>query len=178
MRIGILLRERSVCGGKVFFADYLDSSQARQRGIIAVPLRSLEDLNTQSVDCVQFMGVHRMTLQDAQGLSQRKIPYVVYSNGVGIFNTQLIRFVRASGKLVANSIGDRLRNIPLASKICAGSAKVFVNSEQQASIIEHGLGISKEKIAVVHPIIDERFLHADASSFKQKFGIDRFILAI
>ena len=178
MRIGIFPDEKSVYRGALFPGDYLGSHEAVQRGINANPLHSIEDLNTHGVECVQLMGVNQLTLQYSRELFRRKIPYLVFSNAVGASNTQIIRLVRAGGKLIANLLLDHLKNIPIASSIYAGSAKVMVHSQRQASIIERGFDIPQEKIVVVRPIIDERFLHADASSFKQKFGIDSFIFAI
>ena len=178
MRIGLFVHDTTVRGRIPFLADYLNSQEAKQRGIVVVPLRSFEDLNIYPVDCVQLVGAGRSTAHIARELSRRKIPFVVYADAGGVSGTRLIRFLKFSGNFFGTILPDHLKDISVASTVYSLSAKLMVPSQQQASCIEHGFSIPKENIAVVYPVIDERFFQTDAASLKQKFGIEHCIFSI
>ena len=178
MRIGLFVHDTTVRGRIPFLADYLASHEAQQRGIITVPLKSLEDLSSSPVDCVQLVGADRSTAHIAMELSRRKIPFVVYANTGGVSSMQLVRLLKFGGNIFGNILSDHLKNIPFASTVYSLSVRVMVPSQQQASCIEHGFGIPKENIAVVYPVIDERFFQTDASSLKQELGVEHCIFSI
>ncbi len=178
MRIGLFVHDTTVRGRVPFLADYLASHEAQQRGITTVSLKSFEDLSSNPVDCVQLVGADRSTAGIALELSRRKIPFVVYANTGGFSGKPLIRFLKFGGNFFGNILPDHLRNIPLASTVYSLSARVMVTSQEQASWIEHGFGIPKENIAVVYPVIDERFFQTDASSLKRQLGVERFVFSI
>jgi glycosyltransferase involved in cell wall biosynthesis len=63
-------------------------------------------------------------------------------------------------------------------EICEWSDLVLPNTLAEADLLEKGLSVSKRKIRIIHNGVSEKFLNGDPKLFKQKYGIENFILYV
>jgi glycosyltransferase involved in cell wall biosynthesis len=66
----------------------------------------------------------------------------------------------------------------LCADVCSWAVCVLPNTIAEATLVGRGLGVPQEKIIVVPNGVDERFLHADPSSFIKRYGIRDFVLNV
>lgn len=66
----------------------------------------------------------------------------------------------------------------LTADVCSWAERVVPNSRAEAALVVEGLGIEEEKVRVIPNGVDERFADADPTLFKQRYGLDRFILNV
>ncbi len=69
-------------------------------------------------------------------------------------------------------------DVALAADVCNWSKKVLPNSRAEGSLVSKSLGIPQSKITVIPNGVEERFYHADPALFKQKYGLENFILNV
>ncbi len=90
-------------------------------------------------------------------------------------------YIRAAlhGTRLMQKIGKGIwTDYALAADICSWSTCVLPNTNDEALIVEKGLGVARSRISVIPNGVDERFATADPSLFEKKYGLKGFILNV
>lgn len=90
----------------------------------------------------------------------------------------LFRTVLGGTRLLQKFYKAFWTDVALTSDICNWSRKLLPNSRAEGNFVEASLGISPSKITVIPNGVDERFYHAEPALFRQKYGVDKFILNV
>ncbi len=69
-------------------------------------------------------------------------------------------------------------DVSLTSDICNWSEKLLPNSRAEGDFVKSALGVELSKMSVIPNGVDERFYDADPTIFRQKYGLDKFILNV
>ena len=99
---------------------------------------------------------------------------IIYSNHSARFvrnSLSLSRMMRKIGRGIWSDYG-------LAAEICSWGKRVLPNTQAEANLLCEGLGVQRSKVTVIPNGVDERFANADPSIFKNKYGLDGFILNV
>jgi len=98
-----------------------------------------------------------------------------------IYSLHSVGFVRNILRLthVAQKMGKGIwSDYSLASDICNWASLVLPNTQAEADLVCQGLGVPPKNVTVVPNGVDERFYHADPGLFKEKYGMEKFILNV
>ncbi len=107
--------------------------------------------------------------------------------GVPLVTSPIFYRLRSPSLLRAALQGTRLvqgvykafwSDVAVTADICEWSAHVVPNSRAEADIVSKSLNIRESKMTVVPNGVDERFLNADPSLFKKRYGLENFILNV
>jgi glycosyltransferase involved in cell wall biosynthesis len=85
--------------------------------------------------------------------------------------------------LAANQMLKQLRtgiwtDYGFTRQICDWSRVVLPNTHDEGLLLEKGIGVPAQKITVVPNGVEPRFEFGDPALFKNKYGLDRFILNV
>lgn len=98
-----------------------------------------------------------------------------------VYSLHSARFIRGSLRAtrIVQKIGKGIwTDYALTADICNWAANVLPNSAEEARLIINGLGVDSSKVTVIPNGVDERFAHADPALFKEKYGLQDFILNV
>ena len=66
----------------------------------------------------------------------------------------------------------------MTSEICSWAQRVLPNSRAEADLVINGLGVDASKVTVIPNGVEERFYIADPGLFKEKYGVENFVLNV
>jgi glycosyltransferase involved in cell wall biosynthesis len=137
-----------------------------------------KSFNAASVDAVHFFGARLGTFQAARMMHILQVPII----------TSPIFFTRHSAQQIAASLKvesllKKFRtgiwtDYGFTKQICDWSSAILPNTESESSLIANGMHLPVQKIHVIPNGVDERFEHGDPQLFKNKYGLDKFILSV
>lgn len=116
------------------------------------------------------------TLNMALRLSEANVPLVVspvFFTRREASSIRISRRVESCTKWLIKGINT---DYSVKSTICRAADLVLPNTRAEAELVEHGLGISPQRICVVPNGVDPRFSDGTPDLFHQKYGIKNFIL--
>jgi glycosyltransferase involved in cell wall biosynthesis len=93
-------------------------------------------------------------------------------------SNQFLKTISAFDKLARKFAKGVWFDYGFIRDICEWSELVLPNTQTEADRISKGFGIQESKIRVIQNGVSERFLHGDPNLFKQKYGLDKFILNV
>ena len=106
------------------------------------------------------------------------VPLVVSPIFYRLQSPALFRTVLGGTRLLQKFYKAFWTDVALTSDICSWSEKLLPNSCAEGDFVESALGVPSSKITVIPNGVDEKFYHADPGLFKQKYGLDQFILNV
>ncbi len=160
----------------VFSDDRMESSHpkilfepaARDMGIEATRISGVPE---SPVDCVHLTGSGQESAELAVSLQKSSIPFV--------FSPPLFPLSSPSAKRVFRSLGwNKPGEFRRRSEISSLASAIVTLTPSQLAFVETVFRIDRRRIVCIPPAFDEEFLHADGRVFVQKYGVDRFVLAI
>ena len=137
-----------------------------------------ESFNPAKYDLVHLFAANISTHSIARNLFPLKLPIVTSP----IFFTQhsslFIKSIIKSENIIKSIRPGFYTDYGITKQICDWSKHLLPNTIAEAKLISGGLGQSKNKITVVPNGVSERFLKSSKKLFKNKFGLDDFILFV
>jgi glycosyltransferase involved in cell wall biosynthesis len=129
-------------------------------------------------DIINLFGANFAVYGLARNLKDREINFVVepifYSN-------HSFNYLKRINK-IDNYLRKYFRGVWLdygiIRDICTWSKLILPNTSEEAKIISKGFGIPVEKFEVVPNGVSDRFLSGDPNLFKEKYGVEKFILYV
>jgi glycosyltransferase involved in cell wall biosynthesis len=116
------------------------------------------------------------TLNMALRLSEANIPLVVSPVFFTRREASSIRISRRVESFTKWFVKGVTTDYSVKSTVCKAAALVLPNTQAEAELVEHGLGVPSERICVVPNGVDPRFSNGTPDLFHQKYGIKNFIL--
>ena len=111
-------------------------------------------------------------------LKSNNIKYVVNPIIFSKHSFTSIKIMNGLDKLLQKLINGIRFDYGYTREICEWSEFVLPNTSDEAELIRNGLSIFKNKIRIIHNGVSESFLQANPDLFKQKYGIENFILSV
>lgn len=139
---------------------------------------SWKQFNKEDCDLVHLFGANIGTYHLAREIHTLGIPLVVtpiiYSNHSAGFVRRALSLHKLMGKLGRGLWSD----YGIAVEICSWAKRILPNTQAEANLLHHGFGVRESTITVIPNGVDERFANGDRSLFKNKYGLDGFILNV
>ncbi len=137
-----------------------------------------QDLKLGKNDLVHIFHGHIQTYPLAKNLKSYGAKYVVnpifYSNH-SAGTIRLYRTLEAPfRKIFKRTYSDYF----FTKYICDNAEMVLPNTQAEADILNKGLGVSTDKLKVIENGVEKRFASAETDRFKQKYGIEDFVLYV
>jgi glycosyltransferase involved in cell wall biosynthesis len=139
---------------------------------------SWEELRKPQVDLVHIFGANLGTYHFAREVRKLDIPMVVTPIFFTRHSPPFVRSVVGAYGLIRKAARGVWTDYALASEICSWARAVLPNTRREACLVERGLGIPKEMIEVVPNGVEKRFYDADGALFKERHGIEGFVLNV
>src|ERR1041385_176812 len=147
-------------------------------GVDVSLFESWQEIDRDSVDLIHLFGANIGTYHFAREIHKLGIPLVV----TPIFYTRrpafLVRSVVAIDSVARKLANGTWTDYGIEAEICSWANKVLPNTNDEARLVEKGLGTAREKISVVPNGVEGRFYNAHPSIFTNKYGIENFILNV
>jgi len=114
----------------------------------------------------------------ARSLWERKIKFVVNP----IFYTRrspaMVRRICKLDKVTRKVVRGVWWDYGMFQDICQWAELVLPNTKAEGNLISEGMGIPRKKIRIIHNGVSREFLDGNPNLFKEKYGIDNFILNV
>lgn len=135
-------------------------------------------LKREDCELVHLFAANIGTYHFAREIAALGIPLVVSPI---LFSSHSEAFVRnvLSGTRILQKLGPGIwSDYAISADICTWAAKVLPNTEAEADLVAEGLGIGREKLQVIPNGVDGRFREGDPRLFRERYGVERFILNV
>jgi glycosyltransferase involved in cell wall biosynthesis len=149
-----------------------------QLGVNVSLFQSWDEFKKDQVDLIHVFGANIGTYHFAREIHKLGIPMVVTPIYFTRHTAPFVRSVLMADGIVRSVARGTWTDYGIVSEICRWAKAVLPNTRREARLIEKGLRISKENITVVPNGVEERFAHGDPVLFKQKYGIENFVLNV
>jgi glycosyltransferase involved in cell wall biosynthesis len=147
-------------------------------GVEVCLFESWGSLDKQEIDLVHLFGANIGTFHFAREIHKLGIPLVVTPIFFSSHSVPTLAVGRAVGSLVHTFVPGTWSDLGLLMEICSWAKAILPNTAKEARLLEGGLGLPAKMITTVPNGADERFYHATPDLFRQRYGIDRFILNV
>jgi len=114
----------------------------------------------------------------AREIHKLGIPLVVSPVIYSLHSPAVVRSALTATRITQRFARGIWSDYSLAADICSWAARVVPNTGAEANLVEHGLGISREKVTVIPNGVDGRFYNADPAPFRERYGLKDFILNV
>jgi len=149
-----------------------------QLGVNVTLFESWEELRKERIDLMHFFGANIGTYHLAREVNKLGIPMVVSPIFYSRRSALLVRSAVMLDALVRSRVHGVWTDFGLVKEICSWARAVLPNTGEEARLLERGLGVPARKITVVPNGVEERFADADPAPFKEKYGIENFVLNV
>ena len=129
-------------------------------------------------DIVHLVGANFAVFGLARTLKEAKINYLLEPVFFSNHSSKFIKRINSIDKHIRKLARGIWSDYGIIRDICSWSEMVLPNTNSEAEILSVGLSIPKEKFHVIPNGVSERFLSGDPGIFKNKFGINNFILYV
>jgi glycosyltransferase involved in cell wall biosynthesis len=116
------------------------------------------------------------TLNMALRLSEASVPLVVSPVFFTRREASSIRISRRIESVTKWLVKGVQTDYSVKSAVCKAADLVLPNTQAEAELVEHGLGVPAQNITVVPNGVDPRFSNGTPDLFHQKYGIKNFVL--
>jgi glycosyltransferase involved in cell wall biosynthesis len=150
----------------------------QQRGADVSLFESWKNFSPGAVDLVHLFGANIGTYHLARELHKLGVPLVVTPIFYTRHSNAVVRMVSGMGRAVKSIAPGFWTDYGLVREICDWARVVLPNTGREKDLVVHGMGIDREKVSVVPNGVDERFYSADPKLFREKYGVDGFVLNV
>jgi glycosyltransferase involved in cell wall biosynthesis len=168
----------SILHGGVLVQTKRTCEELQKLGIPASLFDPWAHFTKESCDLVHIIPATIGTYHLAREIRALGIPLVVSPVTYSLHTTGFVRTaLRVSN--VLQKVGKGIwSDYGIIADICSWAAAVLPNTRAEGEYLERGLGVDPKKIHVVPNGVDERFLNADPSLFREAYGRENFILTV
>jgi glycosyltransferase involved in cell wall biosynthesis len=106
------------------------------------------------------------------------VPIALSPITYSLHSRRFIRTTLAVSRLVQRIGYGFWTDYAITSDLCTWARLILPNTRDEASLVTEGYGVPADKVTVIPNGVDERFVHADPTLFRKKYGVDRFILNV
>ncbi|MER3524692.1 MAG: hypothetical protein C4326_11705 [Ignavibacteria bacterium] len=114
----------------------------------------------------------------AREIHALRMPLVVSPITFSLHSHGFVRTALTATRLLQKIGKGVWTDYALTAAVCSWAERVLPNSRAEAALVVKGLAIEEEKVRVIPNGADERFADAEPTLFKQRYGLDRFILNV
>lgn len=136
------------------------------------------DQDLTKIDLIHLFGANIGTYHLAREIKKLGIPMVVSSIYYTRHAAPFVRSIVAADSLARKFARGTWTDYGIVAEICRWANVVLPNTRKEAKLLQRGLGISSEKIIVIPNGVDKRFYEAGSKLFKDKFGVENFVLNV
>ena len=149
-----------------------------RRGVEVSLFNSWEEIQKEDVDLIHIFGANLGTYHFAREVHKLGIPTVVTPIFFTRHSWPFVRSIVGMHGMIRNLARGTWTDYGIASEVCSWAAAVLPNTQREAELVEHGLGVPGEKIEVIPNGVEQRFHEADPGPFREKYGIRDFVLNV
>jgi len=135
-------------------------------------------LRKEECDLVHLFAANIGTYHLARELHGLGIPIVLSPIIYSLHSATFVKTMLKASRFIQRLARGVWTDYALAADICGWAGKILPNTQAEADLVVEGLGIEKEKVTVIPNGVDERFLDANPTLFKNKYGLENFILSV
>lgn len=147
-------------------------------GVQVSLFESWQEFDPKRIDIVHLFSANIGTYHLAREIHKLGIPLVVtpifYTRRSASTVRRVIRFNKLLGRIFRGTWTD----YGLVAEICSWAEMVLPNTTSEAELFREGFGVPETKMTIVPNGVEERFYFADPKAFKDKYGIEKFILNV
>jgi len=118
------------------------------------------------------------TFHLARELHVRNVPLVVSPIMFSSHSAQFIRRGLSATRLLQRAGRGIWSDYSIMADICSWASAVLPNTRAEANLVTRGLGSDGSRVTVVPNGVEERFADATPDLFREKYGVDQFILHV
>ncbi|MBI5474585.1 MAG: glycosyltransferase [Ignavibacteriae bacterium] len=149
-----------------------------QFGVDARKFDSWAPFNRATCDLFHLFAANIGTYHLAREIHTLGIPLVVSPIIYSLHSHRYVRAMLTTTRLL-KKVGKGLwSDYGMTAEMCSWAKAVLPNSRAEADLVIHGLGVDAAKVTVIPNGVEERFANADPALFKQKYGVENFILNV
>jgi glycosyltransferase involved in cell wall biosynthesis len=179
MKVLILAYQATkVLGGGLLSQVESTTGALRDQGVDVEFFKQWEDADLKKYDLCHIFGANIGTYHAAAMLHRHGIATVVSPIFFTQRSSRIIRMTVRMNRLLQCLARGIWTDYGLASDICRWASCVLPNTTDEAKLVTDGLGIPGEKVEVVPNGVEERFYDADPTLFREKHGLEDFILSV
>jgi glycosyltransferase involved in cell wall biosynthesis len=149
-----------------------------ERGVKVSLFDSWAEYKKDEIDLIHVFGANLGTYHFAREVHKLGIPLVVSPIFFTRHSSPFVRLVAGVGAAARKLARGTWMDYSLAAEICSWARSVLPNTLREAELVQHGLGIPKEKIEVVPNGVEKRFYDADPALFRERYGLENFVLNV
>jgi glycosyltransferase involved in cell wall biosynthesis len=139
------------------------------------PWKSVDSV---SADLFHVFGANIGTYHAVRELHALRIPLMVSPIVFSLHSPMFVRSAIAATRMLQKFVRGVWTDYMFTADICSWAAMVLPNTEKEGELLTKGFGLRPERMRIVPNGVDERFLDADPSLFKKKYGMEKFILNV
>jgi glycosyltransferase involved in cell wall biosynthesis len=149
-----------------------------QFGVQASLFDSWAPFNKEECDLFHIFAANIGTYHLASEIHTLEVPLVTSPIFFRLQSASLLKAYLFGTRILQNVSRAMWSDVALTADVCNWSRKVLPNSRAEGDLIANALGIPQSKITVIPNGVEERFYGADPKLFKQKYGLENFILNV
>ncbi|MBI4810387.1 MAG: glycosyltransferase, partial [Ignavibacteriales bacterium] len=137
-----------------------------------------QELQAGKCDLIHLFGANIGTYHLAREIHKLGIPMIVTPIFYSLHSTRFLRTALRLDRFIRKSYHGFWMDYGLLADICNWAEGILPNTESERRLLEEGLLIAGEKQYVIPNGVEERFYNADSALFRNKYGVDKFILNV
>jgi glycosyltransferase involved in cell wall biosynthesis len=149
-----------------------------EEGVEVARFDPWEEMDLGGFDLCHLFGANIGTYHTAATLHRAGMKTVVSP----IFFTRRSRWAVRATIRVDRRIRRLVRGVwtdyGIASDICRWADLVLPNTSTEADMVVRGLCVPADRVGIVPNGVDERFYNADPGPFREKYGLEHFVLSV
>jgi glycosyltransferase involved in cell wall biosynthesis len=168
----------SLVGGGAYIQLINTRLHLKEFGVAAELFDPWKPLSGGEFDLVHIFGANAATYDLAVRLAERKIPFAVSPVFFSLRSPGYIRFGIRAASVAGRFFRGVWTDYGFIARICSLADAVLPNTNAEAQLIIKGMGVAPARVHVIPNGADERFHTADPAMFRERYGIDDFILYV
>ena len=129
-------------------------------------------------DIIYVFGANLALFSFVRNLRYRGINYVVNPIFYTKHNAAFLKNACRVNNMLQKFAPGIWMDYNIVKDICGWASLVLPNTSAESDIIRDGFDIGQDKLEVVYNGVEEKFLYGNPQIFKDKYGIENFILTV
>lgn len=167
-----------VARGGLWIQAQKTAEALRSLGVEVFVSPSPESNPLQSFDLCHVMGANMATYHVARELFRKGMPLVISPVFFSQHTFPFLRFALSVQKILNKFVHGLWTDYGFIAEIAQWSRAVLPNTQAEAMLLQQGFRTRQEKIHVVPNGVDERFSSSTPNLFRNRYGIENFILNV